>query len=220
MPDRAPCRISRLARQFTHEPHRCARRRRSRRSARDRRGDRPTCERFDSRAHVVAERHEECDLRLLGGATSSVCVEHEAASGLASSALLRGRRLTRVTPSVRERRPSAPMEATLAAPARRAPASSTADHAPTPRDTKRGPGGGLPRIDAMAHVRCPVTSCPPTDASAAARRRCAPLSSRRSPARGAALLGTSHRQAPVKNLVGDVRSHLARPLPRARTATR
>ena len=27
--------------------------------------------------------------------------------------------------------------------------------------------------------------------------------------RGAALLGTSHRQAPVKNLVGDVRSHLA-----------
>lgn len=27
--------------------------------------------------------------------------------------------------------------------------------------------------------------------------------------RGASLLGTSHRQAPVKNLVGDVRSHLA-----------
>src|SRR5918994_5143926 len=27
--------------------------------------------------------------------------------------------------------------------------------------------------------------------------------------RGAAVLGTSHRQAPVKNLVGDVRAHLA-----------
>ena len=27
--------------------------------------------------------------------------------------------------------------------------------------------------------------------------------------RGATLLGTSHRQAPVKNLVGDVRTHLA-----------
>ena len=52
--------------------------------------------------------------------------------------------------------------------------------------------------------RFPPTSNPPTDASAPARPRCAPSSCRRWPAAGD-LFGTSHRQAPVKNLVGRVR---------------
>ena len=77
----------------------------------------------------------------------------------------------------------------------------------TPGDTGRWPGRALPRIEPCPTSSFPVTSCPPTDASAAARRRSAPRSSRRSPA-GSVLLGTSHRQAPVKDLVGQVRSQL------------
>ena len=49
---------------------------------------------------------------------------------------------------------------------------------------------------------------PPTGASAADRRRSAPPRSRAWPSDGAALMGTSHRQKPVKALVGRVRAGL------------
>ena len=78
------------------------------------------------------------------------------------------------------------------------------------RRVTRCPGGAaaLPRIDACPRPRSLVTCCPPTDDSDAARPRSGPSSSRicgPTPA----LLGTSHRQAPVKDLVGRVRTGLA-----------
>ena len=83
--------------------------------------------------------------------------------------------------------------------------------------SSRGTGGTAALESEPCPTSCfPVRSCPPTDASAAARRRCAPRSSRRWSARGAALLGTSHRQAPVKDLVGQVRAQPRRAVPPSR----
>ena len=48
----------------------------------------------------------------------------------------------------------------------------------------------------------------PTAASAAGRRRCAPRRWRAWPARAPRVMGTSHRQAPVKALVGEIRAGL------------
>ena len=65
-----------------------------------------------------------------------------------------------------------------------------------------------------------VTCCPSTDDSAAARPRSAPSSSTHLDRTRRRILGTSHRQAPVKDLVGRVRAGPRRPVPRSRTATR
>ena len=54
----------------------------------------------------------------------------------------------------------------------------------------------------------PPTCCPPTDGSAPAPPRCAPSRSSYLASLGRTVLGTSHRQAPVKNLVGEVRAGL------------
>ena len=72
----------------------------------------------------------------------------------------------------------------------------------------RAGAAALPRIDACPRPRSLVTCCPPTDDSGAVRPRSGPSSSSIC-GRNAALLGTSHRQAPVKELVGRVRSGLA-----------
>ena len=51
-------------------------------------------------------------------------------------------------------------------------------------------------------------AAPPTAASAAARRRSAPSSSTRWPPTAPRVMGTSHRQQPVKAVVGRVRAGL------------
>ena len=57
--------------------------------------------------------------------------------------------------------------------------------------------------------RSPPTSSRATDASAPVRRRCAPSNSTRSLADAPTYMGTSHRQATVRNKVGEVRDGLA-----------
>ena len=64
------------------------------------------------------------------------------------------------------------------------------------------------RHRASATLAIPPQLSPPTGASAAARRRSAPSSSPRLASDGAALMGTSHRQAPVRALVRRVREGL------------
>ena len=54
----------------------------------------------------------------------------------------------------------------------------------------------------------PTSSSRPTAASAAGRRRCARRRSPRWPRDGARVMGTSHRQKPVKALVGEIRAGL------------
>ena len=60
-----------------------------------------------------------------------------------------------------------------------------------------------------ATSRSPPTSSPPTAGSAAGPSKVRPEALAALAATGASLLGTSHRQAPVKNLVGRVRDGLA-----------
>ena len=61
---------------------------------------------------------------------------------------------------------------------------------------------------ADATGRSPRSCAPPTGASAAGPPRCARRRSRALAGDGAALMGTSHRQKPVKALVGEIRAGL------------
>ena len=86
-----------------------------------------------------------------------------------------------------------------------------------PRDTGQPFRSGEDRVTCCHsdrpsphRVAHPASTCSrPTGGSAAARPRCAPSSSTPSSPAGTSVMGTSHRQAPVKQLVGAVRAGLA-----------